>query len=236
MRRGRRRQRATWFPILPFTDGDIGRTDDRRVLGVSPDPGTSDIAWTPLIPDESGDIEDASSAGFTLRDFVEGQTCIIERVVGKITWAVDNTAGAEYSPRLIVCASALAILPVDELGNVGIPSDEFDPLRAQNSSQPFYWRRTWLLTNQAQLVGQASRFTTVASNAFGGSNQTGPHIDTKGVRRAIRREQRLFLIHSVLSADPVGSPTTGLSGAAYVHADLRVLGHMTRSTNKSTFK
>lgn len=237
--RRKRQNRGTWFPVLGSlvggSESEYLTTMDRQAFSVSTDPGFANIVANPLIPDETPDVESAGVAT-TLRDFVEGQTCIIHRIVGKIVWGVGQSQNAGYSPNVIVCASGIAVLPVADDTNIpDLPSDEYDPLRPQNSSQPWLWRRTWILANNAQVnVASAVGFNHPASNEFFASRDDGPHIDTKGTKRAIRREQRIFLVHNVMNADI--NADEGTAGYAAVWTDVRVFGQMVRSRNKSTFK
>lgn len=233
-----RKNRSTWFPIIPFeepdgTGGGIGRTDDKRELTVWTNPGIRDCIAIPLIPNESFETGPANSTE-TLRDFVEGQTCIIERIVGKIVWSMQQITDGGYTPRLALCCTAFAVLPVDGDGNPDIGSDEWDPLLAKNAHQPWLWRRTWLLANTLAWAASNQGYPAPHCNEFFASRDDGPHIDTKGTKRAIRREQRIFMIHSVLNADPAADE--GDNGLTYVNADVRVLGRMTRARNRSNFK
>lgn len=243
--RRRHKRRATWFPILGFDTGAAAAlgaqsTVDVRSTSVSND-GSENALFIPIIPDVTVPPEQLQTplgdAGVvtTLRDFVEGQTCIIERVVGNIQHELVPSIEKGSEERIIVC-SAIAVIPTadDGSGNPAVSAPELDPLRADNSSQPWLWRRVWILGDEPRMeLTIPAAGTRLPQNNLFGSVAEGSKIDTKGTRRAIRREQRLFLIHSFLNAFPSAE---GEARVINSFADLRVIGRLVRSTNKSTFK
>lgn len=238
MRSRRRRNRATWFPILGFENatGQGLSTVDIRLFTVDPT-GAPNVLVIPIIPDididpEAGQGTAGGAPIRSLRDMVEGQSCIIERVVGNIQWEmVQAGAGTDEAQRAI-CCSALAVVPTADgtNGDPAIAATELDPLRADNSSQPWLWRRVWVLGDSRNTTELT---TGLPSNNCFGSLAEGSKIDTKGVRRAIRREERLFLIHSVLQPFPGVEQT---EAETRVYTDLRVIGRMVKATNRSNFK
>lgn len=236
--RRRRRNRATWFPTLGFeNETNDFITLDIRQLTV---PATGrDVTVVPLLPDIDIPVQQSQTQGgavvSTLRDFVEGQSCIIERVVGNIQvqgpLAVNNGSIAAYA-----VAAAFAVIPIldDGTGNPAISVAELDPLAADNVAQPWLWRRVWNLGVQSGSAQVGNNTGYPANNLFG-SVAEGSKVDTKGTKRALRREERLFLIYSVapLFPDPGSSL---LLNAVHAIADLRILGHMVRAHNRSAFK
>lgn len=241
--RRKRRNRSTWFPILGFINNPEGNnfdsTWDFRPVTINAN-GDPNVFALPLIPDETRDPADQAFAGdYTLRDYVEGQTCIIDRVVGKVTWWTAQTI--DQSPvdpwNTIICASGLAILPVGEdSATPEVASTEWDPLAATNADKPWLWRRTWVLGNNSART-DLKRDVLPPSNAAFGSVMDGPHLDTKGTKRAIRKNERLFIIHSVQGiASYVGESGASTPGQASICTDVRVLGHLTKSKNRSLFK
>lgn len=240
--RGKRRNRSTWFPILGFfnTEGAQNTSWDARPVTVNAS-GVSNVFALPLIPDQTHDPADVATEGYSLRDYVEGQTCIIDRVVGKINWALQSEAAA--SPRdvwtTVICASALAVLPVGEDSPTPeIASNEWDPLLATNLDKPFLWRRTWILGDQSS-TGTGGKLPLFfnSTNNQAGSVLDGPHLDTKGTKRAIRKNERLFMIHSIMGIETAsGEQVASEDGAAVVIGDFRVLGRLIRGKNRSLFK
>jgi len=233
--RRRRKNRSTWFPVLPTFEGDgggIGYTFfeyDQTIETGSP---TSSAIATALVADNTIP-EGSQTADFsTLRDLVQGQTWLCERVVGKIVCRLDGQAGGGGQPDVICCA-ALAVLPADDQGDPDLINDEYQPLAAQNAYQPWLWRRTWVLGNPNTGIDSAEFKFMPTSNETFGSALDGPHLDTKGGRRMIQREQRLFLVTQC--ASPSLSAATGDTTVDWIY-DLRVLGRMVNAKNRSTFK
>lgn len=237
----KRRKRGTWFPVLSFPLTNFGpeATFDIRDFYVSPTPSRNLIA-IPVIPDQTVDTEAATDAAFTLRDAVEGQSYVLDRLVGKIQWSVAQRAPSNETSSAwqnIICCTGFAILGVrNEIGDQGspeLPSAEWDPLLAANSDKPWIWRRTWVLANNAAATGQFNDplFSAPANNAFFSSIQDGPHIDSKSKRR-VGRNERLFMIHSVMPADGQDLEVDD-EAIARVNADLRVFGHLVKQRNTS---
>lgn len=238
--RRRRRNRSTWFPILGFDTGVAANvnglsTVDFRAFAV-PATGAATVVPVPLIPDIDVPAEQAqSNAGkveTTLRDYVEGQSCIIDRIVGNLQIGIVPSA-AKTSSETIICCAAIAVLPVEDDAtgvNLALSIEDIDPLRADNSAQPWLWRRVWVLGDEKQAGNEGHFFPQ--NNLFG-SVAEASKIDTKGTKRAIRREQRIFMVYSFLNANP---NIEGESRTVACSLDVRVLGRMTRAHNRSTFK
>lgn len=242
MQRRRRRNRGTWFPILPFNFGGEGyanSTTDSRIVGVAAAAGEHTLQAIPFLPDETPDIDLINSTtDTTLRDYVEGQAYILERVVGTVQWnmAQINSNEGPSRPHAVACCTALAILPVnDEDQTPAIPPAEWDPLEPANSAQPWIWRRVWYLADNLSNSGLTSDRQTYlpSGNNEYGSMREGTHIDTKGARRRVMREQRLFLIHATHSVDGADSAA---GGEARVNTDIRIFASMVKQRNRSTFK
>lgn len=232
----KRRQRSTWFPVLgtSWNEGDILSSIFPQTQEVALNWAINTVA-TPLIPDYTEDPS-VTAGESTLRDFVEGQTCIIDRIVGKICVLADQTApGAEGEGiPLIFCCAGIAVLPVDDSGTPLTSSDgrEIAALAAENLDKPFLWRRTWLIGNRLAADTTNPYPNIPTSNMEFGSVLDGPHVDTKGVKRAIQRNQRLFLI---LSTQDAGRGEPNVTSFVRWVVDLRVLGRMRRARNKSLF-
>lgn len=234
--RRRHRNRATWFPVLGFENAlGVQVTLDTRSSAVSPD-GTTNVIVVPLIPDIDVPVEQAQiNAGrveTSLRDFVEGQSCIIERIVGTVQHVIEPSSLKETS-EVVACCTAFAVIPCvdDGTGNPALSTTELDPWNPDNSSNPWIWRRSWILGDEFEPGQNGTNLPT--SNVFG-SGLDGPHIDTKGSKRRIMREQRIFMIHSFFNPFPAGGE--GENRVIRSFADVRVIGRMVKATNRSAFK
>lgn len=239
MRRGRRKQRYTWFPINPTFIGEnstpwtfyYGTSEVPAVIG-----GTPTIVAVPILQDQDQQTGQ-SDDGISLRDRVEGKDYALERVVGKVWCSLSQLTAdgvGEYTATQALVAMGLAILPVDD--NTGQPSlndRDYDPLVADNSAAPWMWRRTWLLYNN--LATPSPIFTGPTNIGSYGSVMDGGHVDVKSARR-VRREQRLFWCLSVVTIGTTGSGDVPVSQDISWGYDFRVLGAMRKARNESTFK
>lgn len=232
----RRRNRSTWFPILGFeASAGTFTTVDIRELNVQGN-GDHTVTVVPIIQDiDQGTVDPSTTlVKSSLRDIVEGQTCIIDRIVGKIVVERDFRAEAATDPAVVICCAAIAVIPSQGSGegDPAISTSELDPLNPGNSSNPWLWRRTWVLGTQdsTQVGGQNG----LPPHNYSGSVAEGSHIDTKGSKRAIRREERIFLIYSLHAAFPDVEATTIVNGVR-AYADLRVVGRMVKARNRGAF-
>jgi len=240
--RRKRRNRGTWFPILPNSLGGEGSftTIDFQAMDVFTDYARNVVA-TPWLHDQTIDEENINNL-VSLRDAVEGQNYKIERIVGKCVWniAQDEPTGSPASaPSLAIVCSALAILPVDnDIDNQGGPnlaSTEWDPLSPENMDKPWMWRRTWILGNAAAAAVAGTSLTAPANNEFmGGGVLDGPHVDCKP-HRYVNKGERLWLVHSVQQANGQGDPNPADSLVARNWTDLRVYGKMVKGRQTKRF-
>lgn len=226
--RGKRRNRGTWFPILATEaeEAPYGATFFRYSDDITGASGPYSAATaTPLVADFTEN--DTNQAGVSLRDFVEGQSWLCNRVVGQV---FAEFGSAAQTTNEIVAAAGLAVLPSDETGAPALENGEFAPFNAANSANPWLWRRTWLLRNPGQTDSALGRVP--ACNILYGDMRSGPFLDTKGSKRMITREQRLFFITQIATPsliEPTDDPTVIWT------YDLRVFGQMVRTKNRSTF-
>lgn len=239
--RKRRGPRAAWFPIIGtvFNENDRDQTwfdvilttaSGTAAAGDRYSAGGSTVFSTVLTLDDTPDV-DAPDTGSSLSDFVQGQEYRLERLVGKSYGAIRQAATDNVN--VAILGIGFAILPVQDASTTtpAMLEDDYNPLNASNAQAPWIWRRTWLLANN--LGGNV--FYYPQSTSGHGSLGDGGHVDTRGARRRIRREQRLFMCVAASVVDP-GLGDQLESSNIHVAADLRVLGMMRRATNQSTFK
>lgn len=245
--RRRRRGNGTWLPVLPAfygpPEGELAVTyyADGYQIDTFVTPHVQNPVEVALLPDATP-IQGVIGESHTLRDLVEGQDYTCDRIVGKI-WATVNQGGEadeEYAGATLFCA-AIAVLPVDDAtGNPALNPDDYNPLLAENTQQPWLWRRTWVLQNTNVQVSGGGELAT-AWPAYGaqstwqyGSVMDGGHIDTKGTKRRVSREQRLFMI---VAGAQLQAGAAGLNQVSVRWGyDLRFHGGMRKPLNRSTFK
>lgn len=243
----KRRIRPTWFPTLgtnwvsgPDNWWDAGF----NVVSNFVPQGLADGPDTQVIP-VTKDItltqeQSANDTGYTLRDAVEGQTFLLERLVGNLFLQVasDNTDINPNSWPYVRVAAAFFIARAEE----GIPdlpdlfSDEYDILNVNNIQNPWIWRNQWILRNPDGEGFGVSNVDFPQANALCTGFQS-PHFDTK-VKRKIVREHRLWFAVSAIGWDGNSSLQSGsaeLQPYVRAHLDLRILGRMQRGRNISTF-
>lgn len=233
------------MPVLPTTFGETGQqltwTDDRYQMEIFGVPQNGPPLAIPLVPDDTPVQGSTVGNNQTLRDFVEGQEWMCDRVVGKVWASAEQTTENAYADAALFCM-ALAVLPVEDTdpSQPAMPTDDFAPLNALNTQAPWLWRRTWVLQNTfAASSATGEGFVGSAQGAQStwqyGDIQCGGHIDTAPTKRRIRREQRLFMI---VQCAQMGTVVTGDPSdfSIFYGYDLRIHGGMRKASNKSTFK
>lgn len=233
------------MPTIGLQTGTVGYrvTDfDLAVVPASnkatkPAQGVAGLQVGPLVPDVTLQYDGTTPS--TLRDLTEGQDWICKRIVGKIhLWAIASALaqGSSAWSRAICCFGIFVARAEDAApGNADLDDDEMDPMNLENIRNPWMFRRTWVFTNPGS-GGLTFGNTFFTDNAFA-SGEAGSHVDVRVARR-IRREERLWYAFSCKGADiGVQSVTGAASGQMTVEgkADLRMLGAMRRSNNRSTF-
>jgi len=261
--RRRRRNRGTWFPTLGthinvveddyFDAGFIFET-----LSVPVSLGTGPVFYGPIpvTKDQTLNPEEvAGTADVSLRDIVNGQDWLLQRLVGKIFLNVESNqagfipsgGGAEPVTDIwpyVKVTAGFFVARADEADNqVDLESYESDPQRLDNIQNPWIWRRTWILKEpQAVPLPAGGPALPIPgefpiSNAGYGSVADGPHIDSK-VKRRIRREQRLWFVVAAsgwngTQIQVLGEPGDQPEVRGYL--DLRIFGSLRRSRNDSAF-
>lgn len=227
--RRKRRNRSTWFPVLP-TNVTVGETVENTTWTNYDD--TIDVATlfssvsaTPITLDFT-ELPSAASAGQSLRDTVEGQSFLLDRIVGSVFCTRFDTTNTQPC----LAAAAIAVFPANDNGGADLSNSEGNPFNADNAQQPWLWRRVWRL--EAATVSGADGRPAIRTNIQYGSVKEGTHIDTKGSKRMIRREQRLFFVTALSAFVPVVGNSIGVEWTY----DVRLIGKMVRQVNRSTFK
>lgn len=219
----KRRKKFTWFPTL----GEEFQESPSTSFWSQDDlinPQDTLIQAIPVLNDVTQSIE--SQAQSSLRDEVEGQEYLIERIVGRIWGSVTQDPTSDNAWLIAIACFALAVCPVDADGNLALGFNDIDPLLASNVDKSYIVRRTSTLWNNVQ-----------AENGLGPTNiqNDGPDyglIDSRSVRR-VRRNERLFAIWSLNFVENLG--TAG--EVFFPHGfDLRVLGAMRKAKGDSTLR
>lgn len=244
----RRRSRGTWFPILPAFIGDGGGAqaltyfESQYILEAGLSTGeASSPAFIPILSDSTSNALTQDQENIqTLRDQVEGQEYTFDRVVGKV-WGTLHQAITEVGPLSVLFCMAMAVLPVQDESpdSPSLADDDMAPLFSNNSANPWIWRRTWKLYNNALADVLLAQELVVnkgpSSIAEYGSVMDGGHVDTRGASRRVKRDHRLFMVvQAALTEQTGGFPLTDFPTITFGF-DFRVHGGMRRSGRRSSF-
>lgn len=224
MARRTKRPRVVWLPPTNLTSvgqrAQIGfQTFFVDAVGAT---GASAVGEIPLVIDDAPDI--ATLAPLSLSD-VENSGYRLRRVVGKIWCGVDQDADVN-SGRIGIVTAGLIIRKVDPTTQISnafnVGENAVSPAFIESWSDPWIWRRSWLLYNNAN--PSAADGEGPVTNIEYGSVMDGPHVDAK-TARIVGPEERLFLDVSVVvlvdGAEPVDRPIS-----VRCTTDLRALASM----------
>lgn len=215
---------ATTAPLEPTSTAQIFAVD------VSGDQGNFAAGEIPIVIDETPDplvnvdstLSDIFNSGYRLR-----------RIVGKIFIGIRQTP-ERAPPRVLVTAGLIVRRTQTSTGqSLALLSGDAEliaPGDIENASDPWIWRRAWILRNRASLDDATdidfrdAPTTNLGLGALAGMD--GPHVDVKTARR-IGPEERLFLnVQSTILAE---STEPQINTVTIVIADLRVLASLSTS-------
>ena len=103
-----------------------------------------------LHPTPSSNFGTITGAG--LRDEVEGQSWLLKRLVGNIFCQYVNADGnsdpSQFWRQALVTAGFFVSRNIDSIqGEPDLDYDEYDPMFLDNITNPWIWRRSWILSN-----------------------------------------------------------------------------------------
>lgn len=243
--RRRRRQRLQWFPTLGSA---VDTESTARISGFTwsvtvhknNTGGTSgfETIAIPLIPDISqAALERAQDDGdeVSLADTQE-RSYRIRRLVGRL-WAAKNQLNGETTAGCTACllGAGLAVLRVGTDDAPAMDDAEYNVLSRTNITEPWFWRRVWLLGSDGFNGELDPTLDAFAQFPRGNVWDTGlgstSFVDAK-TNRVIGPDERLHLVLTTrrLPLDPaIVSPNDDVVAGYF---DYRVLGSIFRSTNR----
>jgi len=224
----RNKPRVVWLP--PSPSGQIGQNPSPSnfkeffVSIVGPVTlGDFAIGEIPIVLDDNNT---ANAAVNTLSD-LENSGYRLRRIVGKV-WLeyLQIPAAVADIPNSVAVTAGLIVRRVDPITGTSLSATNAagaaltSPTQAENITDPWIWRRSWVFVNNANLgVDQAQGLAR--NDIFGsGGVADGPHIDQK-TARIVGPEERLFLDVGVLALD-----AAAFDADVRVICDLRVLASM----------
>lgn len=270
--RRRRKKRLSWFPVLGelFTDGDNQEatsysTFRLQVNGANSQPSglilplTFDQGQESLLENQASGL--AGAPFMTLADLMSS-SWRVRRVVGKlhatfhIRASQTQDPGGSTPPFGVLFGAGLMVREVDESGGTDLL--KVSVMDRDDSTDPWIWRRTWILGQGVRFIRNANAgvqgatelpANSVAQTAaasdeavawahfpntncdYGGAGLDGPHVDAK-TNRLIGPEQRLFLHLEArrlpIQAPPIFDDNSDIIGVF----DFRLLGGLERATNR----
>lgn len=236
--RRRRRTRGQWLPIQGtqfqpeqgFTSSAHQEQYDAPIIdGEITAPINVPVAYDQTLEDDT----DSSTSIITMKDLAEGQDYYLDRIVGKVWGELFQTESTTMPLEILLCA-AFAILPTSDGQPLqpALSSDSRNPLKSNNSMDPWIWRRTWKLYNNAPLKPEAQGQPVCIAQY--GSVMDGGHVDAK-TRRRVRHNERLFFVSSALCLFESSDPSSGVNGIT-IGFDVRLHGGMRRHRNRGSFQ
>lgn len=253
--RKKRRTNVTWFPTIGTGRDDLTKENflngrEFVNIDVSTSTGCEILPLVPDVPLEADDI-DVEGGGQLVQAI--GQEYILQRIVGKVLFAVTGQFNLNNDPSnahaaLVACGFFVARSEDKTNGGPDFPIGgatsgsrvlNYNPLHPDCIREPWIWRRTWILGNSGFPANAADQdidipaFSLFPPTTAGyGSVSDGPHIDTK-IKRRVGNDDRLWfaVAHQALPLETATDLNLQLSG----YIDFRVLGALRRAHNRSAF-
>lgn len=211
-------------PVAATSEGDSGTfilALTGNALGITPA-----VTVFPLVKDTGPStagidtsLADIASSGYRLR-----------RVVGKAAFLVSQGVATDVAdPTLFQVTMGIIVLRTQDPNAaaplLGLTDPRYSPQALRSASDPWIWRRSWLLSDIAGATALTRGIFAPRSNLeYGCGSYDGPHIDAK-TARIIGPEERLFGVISIEGADGAAqAPNPGLIlcvGEVRVLASLR---------------
>lgn len=234
-RRRRRRPLVTWLPTLGAEFNEAGHNSVNGFTFALAVPGlhtSANSASSSLTFDVPTSVFNVLSGQVSLADF-DQSSYRLRRIVGKIFAGFSQRAPAAQQTRApaVLFGAGFMVQVVND--RTGVPLNQLDVLAKEEITDPWIWRRTWVLSN-GNSPGDGSELDDIFHNfpqstAEYGSVLDGGHIDAK-TARVIGPEQRLQLVLSVKSLPLLTDYTEDSNVAGYI--DYRILASMRKATNR----
>lgn len=255
--RKRKRQNVTWFPTIGASGGVAVENDvcgRPFQLSVTPN-GSVSIALTPLTFDVPAEAEDVPSNEAGVLNAIVGNEYVIKRIVGKICAGLEQDRRSDNDPSTPIACLMGAGFFVARAGD-GADSDNpiggtngtvlrtsYNPLHPDCIREPWMWRRTWMLGNQAHNVLGAGGSTVASGQGPStfpkciqdyGDGYSGGHIDVKSSRR-VSQDDRLWFVVAVTKFPIQGDVTFNEDLTLDGYLDYRILGSLRKARNNGNF-
>lgn len=227
---GRRgKPRVVWLPNTNANSVGAVPTSTVQSFVVEPSGILGDFAVAEIPVTIDSDQDPIGAADVSLADiFSSGYR--LRRLVGKLF--ISCTQLAEDNAPVILVTAGFIIRRADNTGTslalqVG-NAQNLSPGDIENSSDPWIWRRAWLVRNNLATSAPLLWVNTPSNNYSPGygSAVDGPHVDVK-TGRIVSQEERLFLDVSAMIIVAGGDPQ--ITTQIRVLSDVRALASMRTS-------
>jgi len=228
----RRKPRVVWLPpsALNRVDGSPAVTDFNSGLGnfsldiTGGSYGASISAVVPVWSDLHAPDFDFSGLNAVSLSDMYNSGYRLRRIVGKLFIGMQQSTDQNPTGGSAVAAATAGfiVLRTNAAGDpIDTTSEAYSATRIGNWSDPWIWRRTWILSDILAAPGSPSSLGLIwpESNAEYGSVMDGPHVDAK-TARVISAEERLFLVVTLTQLAAPSDAQTGITGIR-VYTDLR---------------
>lgn len=235
----RRKPRVVWLPPTNVNAIGVNKTAGYQIFAVDVAGATGDfsVGEIPLVIDAEDD-DPLDPGTITLSD-IENSGYRLRRIVGKIFCFQKQQGLPGTAPREVIVTAGLIIRRTDPETGTSLAftnsnaAELTSPGETRNFSDPWIWRRTWVLSDPSSKAANDT-FPDNATSNIGpagpcSGNLDGPHVDQK-TARLVGPEERLFLNVSATVLNPGDGLVQGIIATTLVVTDLRVLASMKTST------
>jgi len=260
MRRTRRRARYTWLPTIGTAGpGEVDDNSSGRTFGITvATTGEQTVLISELTFDRPVEGDNLTSQATPLGT-VLGNEYFLKRIVGKLFAAYrprtnQNNDPSQPTGALFGAGFFIARANDDSQGAdspIGSASaservENYSPLSEDTIREPWIWRRTWILGNDAmrrqhinpnltlEAIDQDAATVFPPSTAGYGSVADGPHIDAKTARR-VKQDERLWFVVATRTCPFSDVITPQQSGTIDGYLDFRLLGALRKARQGSAF-
>lgn len=229
--RRKTRPKVVWLPNTNANSigADTHSTAQAMVVAPSGVLGDFAVGEIPIVIDN---IDSPLAAGNVSLADIFDSGYRLRRLVGKVWISCQQLAAATPATVLVTAGFIIRRSNPDtgiSLALTAADANQLSPGDIDGSSDPWIWRRSWIVHNILSTAAVTGEFVGAPTNNFSpgcGSAVDGPHVDVK-TGRIVTQDERLFLDVSALILRNPGDGQTAVN--IDVIADIRALASMRTS-------
>lgn len=227
----RAKPRVVWLPPNDdFCIDNVTSQSGVKVFSVDVSPAAPfAVGEIPVVVDAEPDTQAVTTS---LAD-IASSAYRLRRIVGKIWVRMGQVDDSNI--QFAIVTAGLIVRRVDPVTGTSLVAGHpngaelSSPNELENYSDPWIWRRSWLVGNNVAPGAAASTFPPFPETNEFFSGLDGPHVDQK-TARIVGPEERLFLNVGVRSNKTGEVSVDEIPTGTLVIVDLRVLGSMRSSS------